>query len=456
VWNLTTEYRNNGFILEFFKSYKRSLMFAPRDYNKTKVMEYASELGYSEKSVSLEDIYISIPRGELPNVIVIMNEAYWDADNMTGIMLNQDPMESVRDIMAKNGNLSLLSPQYGGGTANVEYEFLTGKNIMYYPPHAMVYQMFITKKQWSLAWYFNGLDYATTAIHPYRDWFWKRNLVYPLLGFDNFYYEANMNYIDKKAGYISDKAVSDEIISRYKMFSDSGEKPVFTFAVTMQNHGDYHGKRYKEEDRQIELMRKIDEKTDGMAESFFEGVRYASEAFVYLTEYFENIERPTYIIMFGDHSPHFARDTLFYALDENANLHFKDIYNTNITPLIIWTNQDNPEINEKIRSINTVSSFMLTEEIFNLTNLPKTGYIQMLSEIKEQTKGFTDKYTLDKNGVLTGRNPETVDAESEETPEMLLIKDIFDKLRIVQYDATLGKNHFIDELRDLKDLRDFK
>ena len=441
VWNLTTEYKNNGFILEFFKSYKRSLIFAPKDYNKSKVQEYADELGYLDTRVSLDDI--TIPPEELPNVIIIMNEAYWDADNMTGIMLNQDPLESVRSILAKSGNTSMLSPQYGGGTSNVEYEVLTGKNILYYPANAMIYQMFITQKQWSLAWYFKDLDYATTAIHPYKDWFWKRNLVYPLLGFDNFYHETTMNYIDRRSIYISDKAVSDEVINRYEMFSNDGNKPIFTFAVTMQNHGDYYGTRYKDEEKQISLVREIDPQTDGMIESFLEGLRYASEAFVYLTEYFANVERPTYIIMFGDHAPHFANNKLFYALDEEANLYFEDIYNTNITPLLIWTNQDTPEINEKIKNINTISSFMLTEEIFNLTNLPKPGYIQMLTKIKEQTKGFTDKYTLNETGDLIGRNPEF--AEDSETPEMLKIKEIFEKLKIVQYDATLGKNYVIDE-----------
>ena len=439
-WNPAEEYKTNGFILSFFKSSKRSIFFTPLNYNKTKVREYALELGYVEKIIGLEDVTLST--GEMPNIIVIMNEAYWAPENMTGIELNMDPMWQVREIMAKNGNLSLLTPQFGGGTANVEYEFLTGKSLSYYPTNSTVYQQFLKTKQWSLAWYFRNIGYSTISIHPYYDWFWKRNEVYPLLGFENMFFNTpgTLNYIDIRGQYIGDRAVSREIISRYVEFSENGDKPVFTFAITMQNHYPYPAGRYKGDEKQVYLVNSTgDPDCDAAAENFFEGVRYASNAFIYLTEYFKNVERPTYIILFGDHSPIFANDPLFYVPDENNAIFYEDIYNMYRTPLIIWTNQDNPETDEKIRNINTISPFMLTEEIFNLTNLPKPGYIAMLSKIKERTKGFTEKYTLDGNGILIGENPGSVEINN--------IKDIFNKLRVVQYDATMGKNYYIDEFK---------
>ena len=440
IWNANTEYKSNGFILEIFKNSKRSIFLAPKNYNRAKVEEYASELGYVDKIITLEDINISPEK--MPNVIIIMNEAYWDSKNMTNIELNQDPMESVRDLMKESGNLSLLSPQFGGGTANIEYEFLTGKSLLYYPPNSMIYQQFITKEQWSLAWYFRNIGYVTSAIHPYYDWFWKRNIVYPLLGFENMYFNTpgTLNYIDRRGQYISDAAVVREIISRYVEHSNDGEIPVFTFAITMQNHYPYSEGRYTEEERQIKLVKSTEDfECNASAETFVEGVRYASKSLVYLIDYFRNVERPTYIIMFGDHAPIFVNNKLFYITDENDEILFEDTYNTYKTPLIIWTNQTDLSILNKIKSIKTVSPFMLTEEIFNLTNLPKPGYIEMLSKIKEKTKGFTEKYTLDENGELIGENPSSV--------EINKIKDIFNKLRVVQYDTTVGKNYYIKEFR---------
>jgi hypothetical protein len=148
VWNLADEYRHNGFVLSFLWSTKRSIMLPPADYNRNNVREYALELGYPEDYIMPR---LTKTQEELPNVIVIMNEAYWDTDNLTGIAFNQDPLESVRGLLEKNG-ATLLSPQIGGGTSNVEFEFLTGKNGIYYPPGSMIYQQFINKKHWSLAW----------------------------------------------------------------------------------------------------------------------------------------------------------------------------------------------------------------------------------------------------------------------------------------------------------------
>ena len=427
VWNLAEEYRHNGFILEFALSAKRSLMFAPGDYNKDNVREYALALGYPEDYIMGEGPEV------LPNVIVIMNESYWDTDNLTGIAFNKDPLESVREIMERSGNPKLLAPHLGGGTANIEFEFLTGKNIVYYPPASMVYQMFVTKKHWSLAWYFRDHGYSTTAIHPYYDWFWKRNTVYPLLGFENIYFDDDMIHTEIKGRYISDKAVSSEIISRYEMFSENGGRPVFTFAVTMQNHGPYYA-RYFGGDAQIKLLNQVDEHPARVLETFAEGVRYASEAYIYLTEYFKNVERPTYIIMFGDHSPAAIVDTAdFYAIGETAGMSEEALYNRYVTPIIIWTNQDNPEIDEIIRNIGTVTPQMLTDEIFNMTGMPKPAYIKMLENIKKTTRGFSSRYILDEHGGYRSANG------------FEKIRDIYEKLRVVQYDATLGKNYFIDE-----------
>ena len=430
VWNLADEYRHNGFILEFMLSAKRSLVFAPPDYNKDSVREYALSLGYPEEYIMGETPEV------LPNVIIIMNESYWDSDNLTGIAFNKDPLESVRALMKKNGSPALLVPHLGGVTANIEFEFLTGKNIIYYPPASMVYQLFVTRKHWSLAWYFRDFGYSTTAIHPYYDWFWKRSTVYPLLGFENMYFEHSMINKDMKGIYRADKTVSQEIIDRYEMFSEGGSKPVFTFAVTMQNHGPYYA-RYFGSDAQIRLLNQIDEHPARAAETFAEGLRYASEAFIYLTEYFKDAERPTYIIMFGDHAPAAIVDTIdFYAIGESDGRSEQELYNRYVTPAIIWTNQNNYDTDEIIRNIGTVTPQMLTDEIFNITGMPKPAYIKMLENIKKSARGFTNQYIIDDNGV------------ARRSSGFERIADIYEKLRIVQYDATLGKNYFIDEFAD--------
>ncbi|MCL1857611.1 MAG: LTA synthase family protein [Oscillospiraceae bacterium] len=429
TWDLKKEYYENGFILGFVTSFKRSLVFAPDNYSKNAVLSSAEALGYDNASSGENGEFPE----ELPNIIVIMNESYWDCyNNLTGVAYNQDPMESVRDLMGSHGSGQLLSPLFGGGTSNIEYEFLTGKTIMFYPPNSIIYQQYITKKQWSLAWHFNDLGYSTSAIHPYYHWFWKRSTVFPLLGFENIYFDTDMKYNrpeDKKGSFISDLSLTNEIIDKYELLSDNGRVPIFNFSISMQNHGGYWKGIYKEPDVQIHLTSGNGDNSDDVCEVFGEGIRYASEAFVALTEYFENISRPTYIIMFGDHAPSFANNKYLYALDENAELYPEDILNQYLTPIIIWSNTG-----EKTGNIGTITPIMLTVEIFDLTGLPKPPYIKMLSDIKSTTSGFTPLYYLDDNGSVV---------EGGEVKQS--IEKIIENLRYCQYDATLGKNYVIDE-----------
>ena len=433
VWNLADEYRQNGFILGFALSIKRSLIFAPNDYNKNSAQEYAAALGYPVNHTMEELPEI------LPNVIVIMNETYWDASNLTGVAFNTDPLESVRKIMMQTGNPALLAPHLGGGTANIEFEFLTGKNIVYYPPGSMIYHMFITKKHWSLAWYFREFDYASVAIHPYYGWFWKRSTVYPLLGFENIYFDTDMIHTDKKGRYISDEAVSKEIISRYELLSEEGGKPMFAFAVTMQNHGPFYA-RYFGDDAAIRILNQTDEHTARTAETFAEGLRYASEAFIYLTEYFAAEPRPTYIIMFGDHAPAAIPDMEdLYAISESPGLSEEELYKRYITPIVIWTNNADLDFEKKAKNIKTVTAQMLTEEIFNITGMPKPAYIKMLENIKKTSRGFTNQYILDENGTAYPSNG------------FERLGGIYELMKVVQYDATLGKNHFINEFENYSD-----
>ena len=421
--DLTREYAENGFVLGFVANFKRSLFFAPERYDKTAAKKSAEALGYAagkKSGTPLPDV--------LPNVIVVMSESFWDCyHNLTGVAYNMDPMEPVRGIMESHGSGKLLSPLFGGGTSNVEYEFLTGKSILYYPPHSIVYQQYITKKQWSLAWYFGALGYKTLAVHPYSHWFWKRSTVFPLLGFENIYFDQDMKYTEKKGKFISDMSLSKEMICRYEELSDGGDIPVFGFCISMQNHGGYYAETYGE--TEIRLTREADGKNEIACEVFGQGIRDASNAFAALTEYFENEARPTYIVMFGDHGPSFAADKYLYALDEDVNMYPEDKFHQYITPIVIWSNTG-----ENIGDIGTLTPIMLTAGILDVAHLPKPPYIQMLSGLKSVTAGFTHLYRLDSGGNL-----------SEDPELMRKIDEISENLRYCQYDATLGKNYAIDE-----------
>ncbi|MCL2699567.1 MAG: hypothetical protein FWE68_04590, partial [Defluviitaleaceae bacterium] len=184
-------------------------------------------------------------------------------------------------------------------------------------------------------------------------------------------------------------------------------------------------------DVQIQLTEKTGGNTDAVCEVFGEGIRFASEAFAALTNYFENVSRPTYIVMFGDHAPSFANNKKLYAPDENDALYPEDEINQYIAPIVIWSNTG-----ENFGDVGTLSTVMLTEILFDIAKLPKPPYIRMLSEVKKTTTGFTYQYYLDSNGnvVENGELRRKIEEKTE-------------NLRYCQYDATFGKKYVINEFK---------
>lgn len=368
-WNLNYEYNKNGFILGFLLSIRQVIYMNPP--------LFADEI----HKIVTEDLPET-----LPNVIVIMNESYYDPKNLTDISFNSDPMEAVRGIMAEHGCGNLLTPQFGGGTANVEYEFLTGNSTIFYPINSIIYNQYIKTERWSLAKYFRQLGYMTTAIHPYEEWFWKRNKVYPLLGFEKMFFKKNMANTEICGEFISDMSVSKEIIEKYNAHKD---KPFFNFSVTMQNHGGYMPERYN--NRKITAINNKRSTVNNEASVFFEGIRHASEGFEMLTKYFENIEHPTYILMFGDHAPYFVKNLELYKDDKLTD---DNIFSMYTSPVLIWSNTG-----KRISDCGTVSPFMLTNKLLDILKMPKTEYLNRLEKLSYHTSGFNNNFALDYKGM---------------------------------------------------------
>ncbi|HPO49832.1 MAG TPA: sulfatase-like hydrolase/transferase, partial [Spirochaetota bacterium] len=325
LFNAEAEYKSNGFLIFFLGRAKLAQIKAPDSYSQNNVKKYAAELNYSE------DIdYSQVDDSSKPNVIVIMNEAFWNPDYMTGVKLNIDPLEKIRqdkDITIG----SLISPVMGGATSQVEYEFLTGKSTYFFPAGSIVYTQYILNKQWSLGWYFKAMDYNSVFIHPYEKDFYNRDKVISLLGFDEKYFMHNMRNTETRRGIISDLSVAKEIITCYE---ENNGKPFFSFAITMQNHGGWPVCNYYPKSVEVGLEYG-DTSLKTSLEEYLEGVKDGCEAYKYLVDYFEKVDKPTYIVMFGDHSPSIALDARMFKDNKISDDDRKNIYTT---PIFIWSN----------------------------------------------------------------------------------------------------------------------
>ncbi len=269
-----------------------------------------------------------------PNVIVIMSEAFWDINNWDGIVESSiNPMDKYYDLVSDSVTGELAVNIFGGGTNQTEFEFLTGINLKYLNTSSC-YGEYYSLEQESMVSYMEQLGYYTMAFHPYDKEFWDRNAGYSNMGFDAFYSDVDFINREMYHGYISDKSLTCEIIERFEAQKNiQPEKPIFSFAVSVQNHvGDMNTSKEATsniENGDISTQVNIAGVSDSVYQeinNYYNGMDETIEALEALMVYFENYQEDTVIVFFGDHAPSLVRNL--------SNTEIK-MYRT---PYLIWTN----------------------------------------------------------------------------------------------------------------------
>ena len=285
----------DGTVVAFLMQCQYLKVEEPKGYSKDKAESILADIEsvvnepLSSESESIE---------ELPNIIVIMNEAFSDLSILGEYTTNMDEMPFMRSLMA--GAYNTVSgymdvPVLGGNTANTEFEFLTGDTMAFLPQGSIAYQQFVHEKMPSVASTLKSLGYRTVALHPYRARGWDRSEVYPHFGFDAFYSQSDFTNPLIYRKYISDQSDIEKVIEIYEQ---NPEQPLFMFNVTMQNHSSYSDV-FDNFTPQIEV-----EGTDSVALNQYLSLLYESDkALEQLVQYFDRLDDPTIIVFFGDHQP---------------------------------------------------------------------------------------------------------------------------------------------------------
>ncbi len=144
--------------------------------------------GYDDKAVeaivsnSPKPIKAGDPNNHVkPNVIVVLSEAFWDPTVIKGVEFSRDPIPFFHKLQQTGTSGTMLSPQYGGGTANVEFEVLTGNSMRFLPQGSIAYNQFLTNEVDSLASIYARQGYTSTAISPFYNWYFNSNKIYQVL-----------------------------------------------------------------------------------------------------------------------------------------------------------------------------------------------------------------------------------------------------------------------------------
>ena len=306
------------------------------------------------------------------------------------IKSNVEILPYIRSLNKNVKHGQLHVPTFGAGTARSEYEALTGNSMSFLPSGSVPYQLYVRDPEYGLADILKSQGYYTIAMHPNKAHNWNRASVYPCMGFDEFISLENWGEEHRELlrNYVSDKATFEKIISLYEE-KDADEK-LFTFCVTMQNHGGY-----TVEDRAgFEPTVKLGYDTEyPLAETYLSLARESDSAFKELLEYFEKVDEPTMIVMFGDHWPKIEEEFMAKLLGGNRqSLGLVESQQSYTTPYVIWTNYPSETVEEDF-SANYLGSYML-----QLAGLEMPGYNQFLMNLKEQLPIIGVGAVCDKDG----------------------------------------------------------
>ncbi|PEY68376.1 phosphoglycerol transferase [Bacillus cereus] len=421
LWNQNENYASNGFVLGFISNLDTTVMEKPKNYSKENMLQIANDIKkqYSGNIGNQK-------KKEKPNIIFVMSESFWDPTKVTNLSFSEDPVPNLHHYIENFPGGQTISPTFGGNTANVEFEALTSYSMSLLKPGSIPYQQVITNKKEipSIPTALKKEGYYTSAIHSFGRTFFKRDDVYKVLGFDKFNAEDTMKNVDIDGDYISDLAMSKEIIAEL----EEQKQPTFIHAVTMQNHFPFTEGRFGE--NLIEISGLENEESKGELETYTEGLRRSDEALQYLIEQLDNLDRPTLLVFFGDHLPSLGTNKSFYK--ENGYITNEKTPSERLamaqTPLLMYANFDMPNDN-----LGLVSPIHFSNLIFDYAGLNKSLFYQFLSELYKEIPVLRDELKVDKNG-------EVINDLTKKQKEML------EQYKMLQYDLLVGNQYSTDIL----------
>ncbi len=270
---------------------------------------------------------------------------------------------------------TLYVSAYGGGTANTEYEFLTGNSAAFVAEGAIPYQSYLKKDEPHISIIRNLKDmgyHDTLALHPFNSKGYNRTNAYQALGFDNFLLEDSVEDPKWIRKYISDYLDVDKIIALYEDYH-SAQTPLFLFNVTMQNHSPYQ-EIY--DNLPLDITVKNKKYADMLnLQVYLNLLKKTDEAYEHLITYFEKQEEPVIVVFFGDHQPNISMKR-----DKDNYLQKYQV------PFKIWANYGIEE-----QHIDKISPNYLGVKLMELMDAPLTGYQKFLLELYERSTCTDEK-----------------------------------------------------------------
>lgn len=419
-WDMVGEYKNKGYIYTLACETQYLQITKPDNYSVEAVEEIAEEV---EQKDSVLETSEEEEKVTPQNLIVIMNESLADFEAFDNLQASEEILPTIHSLQENTKKGYLYVPVFGGGTSDSEYEVLTGNSKQFLPYGANAYQVLCRKSEYGLASTLKQEDYSAIAVHPFWAKGWNRTNVYSWMNFDSF---VSLDNWDSDVDTLRDYATDDAAYAKLEQLcSEKENEKQFLFCVTMQNHGGYNVTDSYTPDVSLSYATSYPS-----AEVYLSLAKETDAAFGRLIEYFENVDEPTMIVMFGDHWPNL--DTGFFSELFGKDFDSLDWIESQMyhrTPYIIWTNYSS-ESSQEDMSANFFGSYILEQ-----AGLELTTYNKFLLQLKQTLPVIANGAVCDASG-----NWYALGSLPDEYQELI------EQYQILQYNNVADRKHRIDSV----------
>ena len=362
-------------------------------------------------------------QGKDVHLIMVMNEAFSDLTDDPAFTYTEetDPLPNLHALREDDHAITghVVVPGFAGGTANTEFDVLTGMQTNALSATTTSAMRVINRNLDSLFRVFNEDGYRTSFFHPGNDWFYNRENVYRWFGAQETMFIDQMEDPEYKGTWVTDKYLIGLIQNEFEETMASGES-LFHFTTTIQNHMSYTAAKYGEGYNfpTVDLSTPVSEDVETMLRVYTEGVRDADDMLGSLRDYFARRQEPVVLVYFGDHLPYLGDNQKGYAeLGYTEQPYWAELISFE-TPYVIWANDAATDVLDWDNAVESlelpeqVSASFLGAAVLELTGRgDDTAWFSFLNELRREAPVVQKQSCLLPDGTLT-QTPENVLSEN--------------------------------------------
>lgn len=335
-----------------------------------------------------------------PNIIVIFSESFWDIDQQEEIVFDRRITENFNRLKDEGLHFNMISPSFGGNSANVEFEFLTGGSLGFFSrsfiPYMELYDDAKYSKAPSIINELSNNGYYIKLVPFSSKELFRCGEVYKYMKIDAVEYLPKVAKEHMKGLYPSDEYAIDKIIDALE--NKDEDSPLFYMTMTMEAHMPFVNDKFDSYTVNVVESSLNQEMTD-QARVYAEGIYDADKQLGRIYDYVMNFDEPTIIVFYGDHLPFLdAIDNLEFFNTDDEKLNYYRRYNTES---LILANFDISSLKEENENkLKYLGPDLLSAYILNHMDIEISNYYKWLYSTRNTTAAFNRYISVDQEGNL--------------------------------------------------------